>query len=66
MFAFTITADTFFQCVPFACATMIFFHNVTTKNKKVRRVDLNHASSPNVNHRNQSEGKFEHFGNAFR
>nr|DAF43398.1 MAG TPA: hypothetical protein [Siphoviridae sp. ctEJG5] len=21
---------------------------------------------PNVNHRNQSEGKFEHFGNAFR
>nr|DAM47828.1 MAG TPA: hypothetical protein [Caudoviricetes sp.] len=45
---------------------MIFFHNVTTKNKKVRRVDLNHASSPNVNHRNQSEGKFEHFGNAFR
>nr|DAE18370.1 MAG TPA: hypothetical protein [Siphoviridae sp. cteHV32]DAJ46281.1 MAG TPA: hypothetical protein [Caudoviricetes sp.]DAK35672.1 MAG TPA: hypothetical protein [Caudoviricetes sp.] len=29
-------------------------------------MDLNHASSPNANHRNQSEGKFEHFGNAFR
>nr|DAV11905.1 MAG TPA: hypothetical protein [Caudoviricetes sp.] len=29
-------------------------------------MDLNHTLSPNANHRNQSEGKFEHFGNAFR